>query len=350
MQRRSALTLSFVVLLALAPSGGLALGAQRVVAIPASDPSRADARKLALGISMPDGRDLGELDDFRASIGGTRVATWTIWRQWGRAAVSAFPMAAAEGARQRGAVPIIWWEPISPDDWSDTTYTRHQNIVDGLHDDYIRQFALDAKAYGHRVLLRFAHQANSDYLPWAWDYSPTDDNTVRTFKRAWRHVRRIFRDVGASNVKFVWTIATQTCAGNCLKRPLGFPGRRWVDYLGFTWENWGEAGPDPVTPSEPWTPMLKGFTPIVKRLMAVSRKPIMAVAVASGPDGGNKARWIRNGYPKIYRRLPRVKAIMYLNVDLSGPPHLHRDWSLSGAALRAYADIASQRRFKGRIR
>lgn len=349
MRGRTATCLAVVLSTSLVLSGAMA---QVVVAAgPRSDVtgSGATQRTVALGVSTPDGRDLGQLDAFRESIGGHRVATWTIWSQWGRPDFSPFPTAAAVGARARGAVPMIWWEPISPDDWSDPTFTRHQNIIDGDHDDYIRAFALDAKAYRSTVLLRFAHQANSDYLPWAWGYSKTDDNTVGTFIAAWRHVRDLFREVGALNVKFVWSIATQTCAGDCLTRRLGYPGDRWVDYMAFTWENWGEAQPGSVVPSEPTVSMLDGFRPVVARLAAVSDKPIVAVAMASSPDGGTRAAWIRRGYHQVYRYLPRVVAIMYLNVDLSGPPAYHRDWSLSGESLEAYAAVAAQARFQGRI-
>jgi hypothetical protein len=76
----------------------------------------------------------------------------------------------------------------------------------------------------------------------------------------------------------------------------------------------------------------------------------VAAAVASGADGGNKGRWIRKGYRAVYRELPRIKAIMYLNVDLSGAPAYHRDWSLRGWPLKSYAGVAELPRFKGRIR
>lgn len=349
MQVRSTMALGIVLVTALAVSSGSTLAARDEPAASAAL-SFDGQRKVAIGVSTPDGRDMAQLDAFRDSIGGRRVATWTIWTNWGHESFRRFPMAAAMSARERGAVPFVWWEPLRPGDPSDPTYSRHRNIIDGLHDDYIREFALDAKRFGSTVLLRFAHQANSDYLPWAWDYSKADDNTIKTFKLAWRHVHRIFDEVGASNVKFVWSIATQTCAGDCLKRPLGYPGDAWVDYMGFTWENWGLAGPGSAVPSRPWQPMLKGFKPIVRRLSAVSRKPIVAAAVASGPDGGNKARWVRRGYRAVYRELPRVKAIMYLNVDLSDAPAYHRDWSLGGWSLKSYASIADLARFKGRIR
>ena len=309
-----------------------------------------DARKLTLGVAMWSGREMGKLDSFRSSIGGTRVPLWTFWNVWGGDTHFEFPMAAARAARDRGAAPFIWWEPRTRLEPNDTTFTRNLNIINGQHDAYIRQFARDAKAFGSTVLIRFAMQANSKDYPWGWDYSSTDGNTIRTFKRMWRHVHGIFQQEGADNVKWVWTIATQTCKGNCLRRPLGFPGKAYVDYMGFTWENWGAAPDSEHQASRPWVSMYRGFKPIVNRLKKVSRKPIVAAAIASAPDGGNKAGWIRRGYRKVYNRLPRVRIINYLNTDLSGPPHYHRDWSLHGDPLSAYALIASKPRFRGRIR
>ena len=319
----------------------LTLGGVASAATPARKP-------LALGVSIPDGTSLAALDAFQASIGGQRVATWTIWRSWGWPTTADFPTALANGVRARGAVPILWWEPVGKA--PDATFKRNLDIANGLHDAYIRRFAADAKAYGGTVLVRFAHQANANYTPWGWDYSATDDNTRATFIAMWRHVVGVFRDVGAKNVKFVWTIATQTCNGNCLTRPLGYPGDAWVDYTGFTWENWGQATPDSAVPTQPTISMLDGYTPVVNRLQRVTRKPVIAVATASSEDGGIKAQWIRDGYPAVYKHLPALVAICWLDADLSGPPHLHRDWSLSGDALDAYADIAADARFQGRIK
>jgi hypothetical protein len=341
--------------LALAVGLGAALA---MATLPAGGAIASD-HTVALGISIWDGRDLTRLDDFRAAIGGHRVASWTIWSPWGDPQRSAFPMGAANGARDRGAVPVIWWEPYDPDDPNDVSHSRLKHIVSGRHDAYIRAYARDAKQYGGRIILRFAMQANSDYLPWAWDFSSTDSNTIDIFKSAWRRVHGIFRDVGAKNVKFLWTVATQTCAGdglkvaytvtNCMDRPMGYPGDSYVDYVGFTWENWAEAPAGSDVPSGPWIGMLEGFRPVVRALGRITDKPVMAAAIASAPQGGDKPAWIRDGYQDVYASLRKVKAIMYLNLDLSGPPHFDRDWSLKGASRAAYADIAALPRFQGRI-
>jgi hypothetical protein len=135
-----------------------------------------------------------------------------------------------------------------------------------------------------------------------------------------------------------------------MSRTLGYPGHEWVDYMGFTWENWATAPSGSVVPSGPWIRMIDGFKPVVERLRRLSTgKPIIAAAMASAPDGGNRANWIRNGYEAVYDQLPQVKAIVWLHVDLSGSPTFHRDWRLTGSSLDAYAEIAAKTRFKGRI-
>jgi hypothetical protein len=340
---RSTIGAGLATLLALVMSGGGPVAA----ALP---PAPTTPHDVALGVSIPDGRDLAKLDAFRAAIGGRRVATWTIWSQWGRPDTAAFPTAAAQGAWDRGAVPLIWWEPLNPKDFADPTFTRNRTITAGAHDAYIRAFATDAKAFGRTVLLRFAHQANSDYLPWAWDYSTTDDNTRASFVQMWRHVKGIFDEVGARNVRFVWSIATQTCARDCLSRPLGYPGDAYVDYLAFTWENWAAGKVDSTVADRPSIAMVDGYRPIVRRLSRVSDKPIIAVATASSIDAGRQPGWIRTGYRAVQRRLPQIVAIVYLDVDLSGAPLYHRDWSITGDSLTAYAEIAALPAFQGRIR
>ncbi len=45
-------------------------------------------------------------------------------------------------------------------------------------------------------------------------------------------------------------------------------------------------------------------------------KPVILGEVSSNHEGGNKARWIRKGYARTYERWPKVKAIVYLDVDM----------------------------------
>ena len=64
-----------------------------------------------------------------------------------------------------GTVPLIYWAPVDPADPGSPAWT-YNTILNGDHDAYITQFAQDAKAYGGRVLLRFAHEMDGDWFPW----------------------------------------------------------------------------------------------------------------------------------------------------------------------------------------
>ncbi|CAN5565815.1 hypothetical protein BH23CHL8_BH23CHL8_29400 [soil metagenome] len=302
------------------------------------DERQSPVRQVALGVARWDGHDLASLDAFSSSIGDRDPAIWVIWSQWGAPERREFPSAVAEGLAARGVTPMIWWEPVDPSDLSDPTYPRHRNISRGDHDAYIRRFARDAKAFGHTVLLRFAHEANGSFFPWSVERF---DNSPRQFIRAWRHVHRLFAEVGADNVRMVWSVAKQTCAGGCNPYRSVYPGDPFVDVVGMSSHNWGAM-------KDRWVPMLDGVERIAGHLAEITDKPLMIAELGSNGEGGDKAAWIREGYRAAYERLPGVSAIVYLDVDLREMGH--PDWRLdsSADAVAAYAEIAALEAFAGR--
>lgn len=300
-------------------------------------------RKVALGVSRWDGRDMSALDAYIASVGGRAPATWTIWSSWGSAQTRAFPTAAAQGARSRGAAPMIWWQPEKPSDQTDCTYSNYANIVAGNHDQYIKAFARDAKSYKKTVLLRFAHEANAaNDFPWTVGKCGND---VPSYLAAWRHVHDIFASVGATNVKFIWSVAKRSCAvvAGCNPYLEFYPGDAYVDYMGFSAFNWGSH------PGKTWASMELSFRRVTQLLGQISTKPIIAAETASNSEGGDKAAWIRDGYPEVYAKFPQIVAIAYLDVDLRDAGH--PDWRLKSPpeALQAYAEVVAQSGFQGQI-
>jgi len=202
--------------------------------------------------------------------------------------------------------------------------------------------------HGGPIVLRFAHEANGHWYPWGL---ARFDNTPWRYKQAWRHVWRIFRDVGASNVRFLWNPIEEGCGG-CepdYRYERFYPGNKYVDYVGANAFNWGWNR---------WRPLVRILEVPIKRLRQVTKskslpngKPIIVGEVSSNHTGGSKASWIRKGYVKVYRRWPKVKALVYLDVDMR--PSGHPDWRLikpaNGSALRAYAQTATKSKFQGRI-
>ncbi len=84
-------------------------------------------------------------------------------------------------------------------------------------------------------------------------------------------------------------------------------------------------------------------------LEAVSKsKPIMIAELGTSPDGGDEAAWITTGYNKLYAHHPRVKVVVYFNID-GKTMAAQEDWRLRGASLRAYRKLLTLTKFRGVI-
>ncbi len=296
-------------------------------------------RKISLGVSMKagltasQGDDLAAVDAFTNSV-GRAPAIWSIWSDWG-GANGPFPSTALlNGLKQRGVAPMIMWQPTGPG-YEDGQY-KLAKIIKGKHDAYIRQYAQAAKAWGGKVLLRFAHEMNGYWFPWGIDQF---NNTPAKFKKAWQHVWSIFDTVGAKNVKFVWS-PMKPC-NYCASYSSVYPGDKYVKFASFSAFNWGAP--------QRWKSMLEVFTPAMNALAQVTSKKVIVGETASYRDDGDKAAWIRDGYPAVYKAFPKLKGIVYFNLDMrfANQPN----WLLTdpAGALDAYAVILSKAKFQGAI-
>ena len=139
-------------------------------------------------------------------------------------------------ARKRNVIPVISWEPWRPPRgvggavqgrvqpaWSNAS------IAAGKHDAYIRAEARQIKAFPGTVIIRYAHEMNGDWYPWSHD--------ARGYVRAWRHVVTVFRQLGVTNAKFVWSVNPnlyQTNAAFWKQVRAYYPGASYVDWVGMT--------------------------------------------------------------------------------------------------------------------
>src|SRR6185312_37962 len=98
-----------------------------------------------------------------------------------------------EAERQGVRRLMITWEPWKPVPTSLGPYAQYQpqpgyrngDIAAGAQDSYIVQFARSLATFHGVVYLRYAHEMNGYWYPWA--------RGPRPFVQAWRHVVGIFR-------------------------------------------------------------------------------------------------------------------------------------------------------------
>jgi hypothetical protein len=290
---------------------------------------------MALGVSQFDGRNDPSAVSAFASKVGHKPATWTLWSTWGDPSSKAFPKTMAQSLVGMGVTPMVWWEPMRVRGSCD--FARHKLIANGRYDRYIKKWARDAKSVGDTVLVRWAQEINGNYFPWA---AGQCGNKAATYRDAWRHIVRLFRNVGARNVKFVWTVSNKP---KCKPTPCNpykafFPGSSYIDFAGYSSFNWGSY-------DGTWVSMADGIRKSYKAMRQLTKKPIIIVELATNTGSGSKPDWIRDGYPAVYDQYPAVKGVNWFNVNLSGT---HADWSLnSSQAVDAYHDIVAQTRFQG---
>jgi Glycosyl hydrolase family 26 len=99
-------------------------------------------------------------------------------------------------------------------------------IAAGKYDTYIRAYATQVRTFGRPVVIGFGPEMNGPWHSWGSGHiSPT------VWVAAWRNLVRIFRQQGAGNVTWLWTI-------NRLNRGSGapqlwWPGAKYVNWVGI---------------------------------------------------------------------------------------------------------------------
>lgn len=234
---------------------------------------------------------------------------------------SSFPKQAASAAAQRGAVPLITWEPIAPAGKSAANYT-FAAIARGVQDDYLSEWAAGARQLNTRIVIRLAPEMNGDWIPWA---ASKPGNSPKDFVAAWRHVVALFRQHGADRVEWAWVpnvpdptsvpIATQ------------YPGNDVVDWVGLDGYNWGTSQPDIG-----WQSFSQIFDAGLTQLERIApAKPVILAETASTESGGSKAAWTTDFFASLKSR-PQIKAVVWFNFDKE------TDWRIesSASAMQAF--------------
>src|SRR5690606_18317976 len=126
--------------------------------------------------------------------------------------------------QRRGSVPMITWEPWDPALGVNQFEYSLESIVQGKHDRYIKEWARMSRRTHGKILLRFAHEMNGNWYPWA---TQVNGNSPELYIRAWKHVYQLFSRAGAYNVEFVWS-PTRVYNGSASIAEM-YPGDRYVD-------------------------------------------------------------------------------------------------------------------------
>jgi len=213
-----------------------------------------------------------------------------------------------EAERQGVRELMFSWEPWKPVPTSLGPYEqyrpqpgyRNNDIAHGTQDAYIERFARSLAGFAGTVYLRYAHEMNGFWYPWA--------RGPRGYVAAWRLVVRIFRRAGARNVRFVWSPNLnlfQSRAQWRRKLRRYWPGGAYVDSVGATMINFGGRKSYPV----------RRFAPRLRELHRVYRKPVMLTETNTAFRG--RVRWLRD-LRRLVRRTPWIRGIAWSQLPSRG--------------------------------
>jgi Glycosyl hydrolase family 26 len=176
-----------------------------------------------------------------------------------------FRMKFAVTAASHGAVPMVQIEP---------TKIRMSAITSGSYDTYLRDFATDVRSYGHGVIIGFGHEMNGWWYSWG-----NRQTTPAEFVAAWRHIVRIFRTVGTTNVTWLWTVNIIDSKSGIRAPGPWWPGRQYVTWVGIDGYYY--------KPAWAFAPL---FGPTIKAVRALTRDPILISETGAAPQAGKAAK------------------------------------------------------------
>jgi mannan endo-1,4-beta-mannosidase len=296
-----------IMLMALAVAGlSVVLGANRITySMPSPPPARASLRpSLAsyLGVyekgSPP---SLVPIQDFAAAA-GREPNLAEIFSGWAEPFNSAFASTAYAKA-------ITLLVQIDPTDASVAA------IAAGDYDSYLRAYADSVRAFGHAVVIGFGQEMNAPWYSWGYGHVP-----AATFVAAWRHLVSLFRQQGAGNVTWLWTIAADTPGTGPIAS--WWPGDQYVTWVGLDGFYY--------LPSDTFDTL---FGPTVDQVRSFTSKPMLLSETAVGPDAGQFAK-IQDLFSGITTH--RMLGLVWFDVDQDQGIY-HQDWRIEDNQAAEYS-------------
>lgn len=278
-----------------------------------------------------------ELEEFESDAGKKvsmvgYVAWWYDTFDWGD--FDTLHKEWVTATRDHGAIPLILWQPFNPNYTDYNAQMRKyslKNIVAGNFDAYIRTWARQIKAMGHPIMLRPMHELNcstslSDVSygqSWCASLKDIDGSVINEPQdtiNAWRHIVDIFREEGAYNVAWVWSVLSWPSipygGTNSISLSSIYPGDDYVDWIGIECYNQNFLPLPEACNSNDIQGIYREALPL-----SVNPKPLMMAEMGAIEDIINpnaKPEWIKNALSfdrtqSIPFKYPEIKAIFYWN-------------------------------------
>ena len=255
------------------------------------------------GVYIPGIQGMEKVTAFQQSS-GIHQNIVSVYQAWGPASLEQFPLTLLEEIAGNNSIPMITWEPwVSSfavnEQYADlkTEQKGMAAIATGRLDDYITAYALKIRSYNKPVFIRFAHEPGNPAYPW----SAAGNNTPAEYIAAWKKVVILFATAGVSNVTWVWNPWQHKEIENY------YPGTDYVDWIGITALNYGNASWDGG-----WRSFEDIYRPYQKALLTLN-KPVMLAEFGSTGYGGNATTWMEDALQSVKKNHKEIKSLIFFN-------------------------------------
>jgi mannan endo-1,4-beta-mannosidase len=297
----AALATVAAVVLSTRPHGSAHSRSAAPATTPSTDPPRKPLKYLGV-FTPPSPASYAGVTAFTAHT-GVSPGVVSYYSGWGEPFQTSF----AATAVRHHAVPLVQIDP---------TNVSLQAIAAGQYDGYLRSYAAAVKDFGARVIISFGHEMNGNWYSWARTHT-----SPAVFVAAWRHIVDVFRQQGAGNVTWLWTV-------NVIDKDAAVPSpARW--WPGSSYVNW--VGIDGYYYQPSWT-FASLFGPTIKAVRRLTLDPILIAETSVAPAAGQAAK-----IADLFAGVRAYGLLGFLWFDASGK----RDWRLrSRAAFEAFGRAA----------
>lgn len=275
---------------------------------------------------------------------------------WYPTFADSFPTAACNQLIKNNYIPHLTWELFFPDSVDYNTmpisepYQLMDQVLNGNYDNYIEQFAKEAKKLQSTIYIRFLHEFNGNWYLWSGNKNGGLNGGSQKVVDVWKYVVDKFKAIQADNVKWVWnphgpSIDTATDDWNAIENY--WPGDDYVDWIGMDAYNWYPQ--DPWGGKRPYRDFDNCFRELYDKCIRIADKPIM-IAEFGSPEfnyqNTDKATWILDAFNKIKNEYPKIKLVLWFHINKE------LDWRInsSGKALEAYQKAIADPYFIGKIK
>jgi len=221
-----------------------------------------------------------------------------------------FPMEGMRNAYQRGktvelTMQVMW--NIKAGNTDNKMKNVNFDLIDGLYDGYLRNFAQEAKAFGHPFIFRLNNEMNSTWVRYSGIALLCDPDV---YIKVWRHIYDIFEEEGVRNA--IWVFNPNDVDYPPLKwnsHVSYYPGNKYVQMIGLTGYNTGTYYKGLT--GERWRSFNEIYDPLNEKYTRFyGHFPWMITEFACSSVGGDKGKWINDMFSSI-NKYKNIKAAVW---------------------------------------